>query len=51
MRTAALLSHAHLLKISVLKQEARMMAREAKLRSLRRRLRQRRLLLLGLCRW
>ena len=49
MRTAALLSHVHLLEISVAKQEARVMVKEAKLRSLRRRLRKRRLL--GLCRW
>jgi hypothetical protein len=49
LNTAALRSHVHLLKVSVVKQEARVMVSEAKMRSLRRRLRKRRLL--GLCRW
>ena len=47
--TRALMSHVELLKVSVLKHEARVEVREAKLRSLRRRLRKRRLL--SLCRW
>ena len=49
LNTAALCSHVHLLKVSVAKQEARVLVREAKMCSLRRRLRKRRLL--GLCRW
>ena len=47
--TNALLSQVQLLKISVAKHEARVLVREAKLRSLRRRLRRKRLW--GLARW
>lgn len=48
-KTCALISQVHMLEISVLKHEARVEHREVKLRSLRRRLRRRRLM--SLCRW
>jgi hypothetical protein len=47
--TKALLCKVHMLEVCVLKQEARVELREAKLRCLRRRLRRRRLL--SLCSW